>query len=349
MSLGDRKFSNSFFTSTSSFLRSALYNKNLWSLIERSFKLTCTNRTRSGSIPAKTLSGRPSCKTTASNFLSCAERSQRVEAAVPFCGFRRLWGSGFDVKYVVTTTSLPGTSSSLFVSKAPTLFLCSLHLPLPQRPSSQRPNLQDGQRLHVGPNRLLAQTSCCESKVKGVLASCKHAALAKKRIRTPSDDQCIWYKCCIRCASRKIRWWEFGLLFEIGPRGSFRTEKLYEIQSRNLLGDLRPGILLWEFLLFTEKKLYRAGRKGRRSRADHLVPRSRWVARTRPRIGTMHEWIDGLHSRKPPSRRSSIGPIGRTLSVQTDQPAQGSPHWIEDKQLIGQEPWKLRFQEKAKS
>ena len=42
-----------------------------------------------------------------------------------------------------------------------------------------------------------------------------------------------------------------------------------------LLRDLGPGILLWEFLLFMEKKLYRAGRKGRRSRADHLVPRSR--------------------------------------------------------------------------
>ena len=27
-----------------------------------------------------------------------------------------------------------------------------------------------------------------------------------------------------------------------------------------------------------------------------------------------------------PSRRSSIGPIGRTLSVQTDQSAQGNPH-----------------------
>ena len=42
-----------------------------------------------------------------------------------------------------------------------------------------------------------------------------------------------------------------------------------------LLRDLGPGILLWEFLLYEEKKLYRAGRKGRRSRADHLVPRSR--------------------------------------------------------------------------
>ena len=33
-------------------------------------------------------------------------------------------------------------------------------------------------------------------------------------------------------------------------------------------------ILLWEFILYKGKKLYRAGRKGRRSRADHLVPRS---------------------------------------------------------------------------
>ena len=62
-------------------------------------------------------------------------------------------------------------------------------------------------------------------------------------------------------------------------------------KTRGVLRDLGPGILLWEFILYEEKKLYRAGRKGRRSRADHLVPRSRSVARMRPRILNMHELI----------------------------------------------------------
>eukprot|EP00963_Diacronema_lutheri_P009011 scaffold798_cov367-Pavlova_lutheri.AAC.12 len=42
-----------------------------------------------------------------------------------------------------------------------------------------------------------------------------------------------------------------------------------------ILRDLGPGIPLWEFLLYWEKKLYRAGRQGRRSRTDRLVPGSR--------------------------------------------------------------------------
>ena len=47
------------------------------------------------------------------------------------------------------------------------------------------------------------------------------------------------------------------------------------LQQRGaLLRDLGPGILC-EFLLDEEKKLYRAGKKGRRSRAEYLVPRSR--------------------------------------------------------------------------
>eukprot|EP00963_Diacronema_lutheri_P011435 scaffold1401_cov330-Pavlova_lutheri.AAC.23 len=44
--------------------------------------------------------------------------------------------------------------------------------------------------------------------------------------------------------------------------------------GRKILRDLGPGIPLWEFLLYWEKKLYHAGRQGRRSRTDRLVPDS---------------------------------------------------------------------------
>ena len=58
----------------------------------------------------------------------------------------------------------------------------------------------------------------------------------------------------------------------VKPRG--RTTVLATAIGE-VLRDLGPGTLLWEFLLYKEKKLCFVGRKGRRSRADHLVPRSR--------------------------------------------------------------------------
>ena len=66
----------------------------------------------------------------------------------------------------------------------------------------------------------------------------------------------------------------------------------------------------------------------------------------RPLILNMHELIYRSHSQKPPLRRSSIGPICRTLSVQTNQTDQGNPHSIEGKRLR-KRPWTLEKVERA--
>lgn len=126
-------------------------------------------------------------------------------------------------------------------------------------------------------------------------------------------------------------------------------EQPKEWPSVGVLIELGPVIPTWKFLLSIEKKLDRASTKGRRSRADHSVPRSRWATRMCPRILHMHEWIDGLQPQMPAeelplSRRSYTGPIGWNLSIHTDQPAQGNPLRIQDKLMrpsIG--PWDYQY------